>query len=177
MKSRPIIFSAPMVRALLEGRKTQTRRICKEQPPDNGKKNQIWWPDGKGWDMAMFNVFQSRWRVGDELWVRERVRVNKHLGEYIYRDDVSDDVAAGFAWCPSIHMPREASRLTLVLTDVRVQRVQEIDKWDAFAEGIAKTEPNPVASYRSLWESINGDGSWAENSWVWALTFTVKAKN
>jgi hypothetical protein len=227
MKTRPILFSAPMVRALLDGTKSQTRRALKPQPPlDVGSLSaEVIAPtivDRHGNEDAGADVFgcttdDGDWCLrcpygepGELLWVRETFTIkDKALDglEYppFYRSDVTDSHGLCFAtddgpryveqlkWTSSIHMPRWASRLTLRITDVRVQRLQEISQDDALAEGI-DTEGDAyleveraisagvcphhveVATYAWLWDSINGAGSWASNPWVWALTFdTIKA--
>lgn len=183
MKERPILFSAPMVRALLDGRKTQTRRIVKfPHPPE-------------GWHVNNCPYGQP----GDRLWVRESgwerpYRTTKMMREgadtwprFAYAaDDWSDNDRAdfkafGFKPRPSIHMPRWASRILLEITGIRVERLQDISEEDARAEGcevpaiIYPDEPHSaysyVEQYRLLWESINGPGSWDANPWVWCISF------
>lgn len=159
MKERPIIFSAPMVRAILAGTKVQTRFV-------------LGCPYGQ---------------PGDRLWVREAWARDDEDGQLMYRADVGRDLCAD-AWRPSIHMPRWASRITLEVTAVRVERLQDISEADAQAEGvIPKWEPGcsgrlmdafggfsfrPAASaYAELWEQINGPGAWDANPWVWVVEF------
>ncbi len=195
MVERPIIFSGPMVRAILEGRKTQTRRVVKGNPIDIvtliGADDK---PTGEYGLCFHPSVIERRvscpyGQPGDRLWVRETRGINRH-GDVVYRADTSDfshDVRdENQKWKPSIHMPRRASRITLEVLRVRVERLQEISEEDAKAEG-AEMQPaetgqldangNPIekGSYRlgfySLWESINGPGSWIENPWVWAVKF------
>lgn len=176
-KDRPILFSGPMVRALLDGRKTMTRRVLE--------------PETLGADEAIRIPYSLR----DRLWVRE-TWAERLLGEAAsYRADVQD---APIAWRPSIFMPRWASRLTLIVTDVRVERVQEISEEDARAEGCFKGHAsgrvfNDRTSMRlggdewssardwfaDLWDSLNasrGHG-WDANPWVAALTFDVHHRN
>ena len=199
MKSRPILFSAPMVRALLAGTKTQTRRPLREGA----------WLDPKEGVIRMCSVgngvtgFQSvacPYGVpGDQLWVREQfagsIAYERHgyplreWGNKIWY--CADGEPRSGQWTrprPSIHMPRSLSRITLELTDVRVERLQDISEADALAEGVTpKWEPGcsgrlmeaiggfsfrPAASaYADLWEQINGAGSWDANPWVWCLSF------
>jgi hypothetical protein len=204
MIARPILFSAPMIRALLAGTKTQTRRALKCQPIDiipMPKAPDREWvileqrePEPKG------KVVRCRFGApGDVLWCRETWarNANQLSDTYIetstvYRADGEQralDNGLELPWRPSIHMPRWASRLTLRITDVRVQRLQEISEADAMAEGIQKIgtrwEANgicatPVSAcdaYRALWEYINGAGSWAANPWVWCVSFSVEKRN
>lgn len=193
MKERPIIFSAPMVRAIREGRKTQTRRVVKTgKCPDTGCQ------------LAPCEIAGERgerlYRLcpygapGDRLWVRENgwerpYRTEKMLREgadtwqryYYDADGLSDQdredfKAWGFVRRPSIHMPRWASRITLGIEAVRVQRLQDISEYDAIEEGVSgwvKDERCETArdGFRVLWESIYGPGSWAANPWVRAITF------
>ena len=199
MKSRPILFSAPMVRALMAGTKTQTRRPLRDGT----------WLDPKEGVIRMCSVgngvtgFQSvacPYGVpGDQLWVREQfagsIAYERHgyplreWGNKIWY--CADGEPRSGQWTrprPSIHMPRSLSRITLELTDVRVERLQDISEADALAEGVTpKWEPGcsgrlmeaiggfsfrPAASaYADLWEQINGAGSWDANPWVWALSF------
>lgn len=217
MKERPILFSAPMVRAILDGRKTQTRRlaITKRSGIDftgGGPKDGPDWNDPGCWGFEDGNTGIS-WALrgdadasqiacrhgqpGDRLWVRETWAQPAPLdpGPTVYRADYPDCVPAGFEnippagairWKPSIHMPRALSRITLEITDVRVERLQGISERDAIAEGICKTGSgfwstygqrevdgtfSPRSSFQSLWESINGLMSWESNPWVWVIEF------
>ncbi len=182
-RERPILFSGPMVRALLDGRKTQTRRIKKERLPSLRSTRA-----SRERDDCPYGV------PGDRLWVRETWAVDGPLdqvrrehedmmpglghGPYFRADPVHENT--GLTWRPSIHMYRWMSRILLELTEVRVRRLQDIGEEDARAEGC---EPKPgtytadfalhgyVAAYRDLWNDINGPGAWDANPWVWALTF------
>lgn len=201
-RERPILFSAPMVRALLDGRKTQTRRLVKCRHPweieeDDSGKPWPWYPDyvtGGEWD-GWVNCPYGQ--PGDGLWVREGFTPlpmqapteGPSRWQIVYAAGGADEKAApaGYnpmlynyeRWSPSIHMPRWASRLTLEITDVRVQRLQDISEADAIAEGSQEPSLVPItgarlserAVYAALWESINGSGSWVANPWVWAITF------
>ncbi len=183
MRERPILFSGPMVRALLADIKTQTRRVVKPQPRrvDGG----VPFGDAPAWAHAEPGSAMMRCPYGirgDRLWVREAWRPvhsgDKSLGAQ-YRADVSRDQTV---WRPSIHMPRWASRITLEVTGVRVERLQDIGEADATSEGVDSVygdlygiaEPGERvqrAKFHLLWESINGPGSWAENPLVWAVEF------
>lgn len=205
---RPVLMSAPMVRALLDGKKSQTRRVCKDQ--DDGLQwkhveDVATWPenwDGKkalpytGWIVKYPNL--GLWlprtcpygAAGGILWVREAFR--KIIGdthgwiETDYRATyesgarMGDHLGVRPKWSPSIHMPREASRITLKITDVRVERLHDISPDDAAAEGWPGPDAAgtirssyPIAWYSHLWDEINGNGSWERNDWVWALSFEV----
>jgi hypothetical protein len=214
---RPILFSAPMVRALLNGTKTQTRRVVKPQPfidrmgnfcvPDT--KRETHWNYGQRLDGSpCWREFAERrcpyGRPGHKLWVRETWGVGNRpcpsrgwVDGIEYRADCTDDCAPPLhdiipdhveadsiraGWRPSIHMPRWASRITLRITDVRVERLNSISEADARAEGCRSFGPTPggdhdvptggaVEAYQALWEHINGDGSWAANPWVWVVGF------
>ena len=193
---KPILMSTPMVQAILEGRKSQTRRIVK--PPkgaygfmvaknykgqitglygcDANERTQK--NDGKEWLMRC-----PYGDINDILWVRETWF---DAGFYfIYRADSIDD---GFKWRPSIFMPKEANRIKLEITGIRVEKLCDITEEDAMAEGsergIYRTGPkytqfhlelNHHASYKDgykfIWETINGKDSWGKNPWVWVLSF------
>ncbi len=172
-----------MVRAILAGTKTQTRRVVKDRhiaaaPP-----------------VAFFQYLRENCPYGvpgDRLWVRETHATNSHGDRAYYRADCHQrgkdwirpmgegaEICIG-RWTPAIHMPRWASRLTLEITAVRVEQLQEIGEADAVAEGCAgghgaikgyAYNATPQEHYRALWESINGAGSWDANPWVWALSF------
>lgn len=159
MKERPILFSGPMVRAILDGRKTQTRRVVKPRQGMLDDWTGLPCPYGK---------------PGDRLWVRETCYFEQPHGEVIYRADPGSEKAldpefTGLRWRPSIHMPRWASRITLEIVNVRVERLQDIRVDDARAEGV--TAKWPVHGFRNLWQSINGFGSWDANPWVWVVEF------
>ncbi|MDZ4055924.1 MAG: hypothetical protein U1D69_03005 [Polynucleobacter sp.] len=221
MKSRPILFKDDMVRAILEGRKTQTRRVVKLP------RNHAW---GNFFDGQIcpendlsslgFSVDELRCpygKPGDQLWVREAWQgpildseeheaqcredgpeAFKKPGFCVYRAtdllDAIDFDGNEIGWRPSIHMPRWASRITLEITSVRVERLQDISEADAKAEGVeghyvedgwywrnyllteedAAISPMlncPKESFRSLWQSINGLSSWNTNPWVWVMEF------
>jgi hypothetical protein len=218
IKARPILFSTPMVQALLDGRKTQTRRVM--------KFSEFGISDTPGYDWH-FRDKRALWQdqtharmlsrcpygqVGDQLWVRETFLADerdstlavmavdgfcvgkpptdkfKDVGTYA---DVGSLLQVGF-WAkkPSIHMPRWASRITLEITGVRLERLQDISESDAMAEGIIKDadggyasdkhsmhySDHPIESYAALWESINGADSWELNPWVWVIEFRLNLK-
>ncbi|CAB4159310.1 hypothetical protein UFOVP707_76 [uncultured Caudovirales phage] len=209
MAERPILMSAPMVRAILAGTKTQTRRVVKQATGPSlsvgmddatpGVAELSWlYGDGPGHDVheAIKRVPCPYGKPGDLLWVREAffhepadycweasVSIPCRPASTVYRADYEGDTR-GTGWKPSIHMPRALSRITLRVTDVRVERLGDISEADAVAEGIERRGPgwawytdakayttDPRTSYRDLWESINGSGSWDANPWVWCLTF------
>jgi hypothetical protein len=186
MVDKPLIFSAPMIRALLDGRKTQTRRVLKSQPcirpelhePMNGDP---FWCVFDGDEIA------ARVRVpyapGDRLWVREAHRIVRVGADQVSFRAESPDTSI-IKWRSPIHMPRWASRLTLIVTDVRVQRLQEIGIVDAYAEGVVPADL-PLSApamiernlFSDLWNSLHGPDAWDANPWVAAITFTVHKCN
>lgn len=181
MKERPILFSTPMVRAILEGKKTQTRRLIKPQPAA-GVRNSVFVPsgleDGHGRELQC-----SYGGPGDRLWVREAIGI--HIdpvktgleGVCVYRADFPDGPNVTFEprWTPSIHMPRWASRITLEITGVRVERLRQITESDAQAEGCTGEHfDTALSDFIWLWDKINGkrEGwAWANNPWVWVVEF------
>jgi hypothetical protein len=176
MKERPILFSGPMVRAILDGRKTQTRRVVKLRNDSCGDPIM---PN----DPRMPCPFGG---PGDRLWVKETH--GPSAGGMVYRADGGTACPDGGKWRPSIFMPRWASRITLEVTGVRVERLQDISQADAMAEGVtqgvyrgltgsivATCEDQVVEGYRELWQSINGPGSWDANPWVWVVEFKRQA--
>lgn len=180
MTDRPIIFSAPMVRALLDGRKTQTRRVLK---PPYGTLEYL---GGGDWRPICTNFFK-----GDRLYVRETVvrqETDQGVGYQTYAADGAE-VWPLTQWhhkrnaIPSIHMPRWASRITLTVTDVRVQRLQDISRADCIAEGISAVDPafpssaTTLTRFQGLWNSLHGPDAWTANHWVVAVSFTVQRGN
>lgn len=179
MMERPIIFSAPMVLAILDGTKTQTRRLVKPQPRrvDCG----VPFGDGPAWAHAEPGSAVIRCpygKRGDRLWVRESFCDARQAaaGRVLYR--ASGDTAC--CWKPSIHMPRACSRIALDVTGVRVERLHQISRGDAMAEGCPfanmQNGESPVLWYEYLWRAINGPDSWDANPWVWVVEFR-KAHN
>lgn len=211
MKAKPIIFSAPMICALLDGRKSQTRRNLTVRTRDG----EVLPPS-------------THYAPGDLLWVRETCSaLESHGGLDCVRFDadqvwrpIENTPEAADRWLrmhhyggkrgatvPSIHMPRWASRLTLEVTEVRVQRLQDISEEDVNAEGIAgvtkdgrlwkwgipdrdglpgnddhgwhwqEWEADPRRAYAKLWNSLHGPEAWDANPWVAAITFTTRHKN
>jgi hypothetical protein len=196
MKERSILFSAPMVRALLAGTKTQTRRIIKRPLNHPGRTVYTYYGPGKNnpahASVAIANGPDSPdgsdekvrcpyGAAGDRLWVREtwaprdqQALKQRDRAMLYYRADGEREHETDGKWRPSIFMPRWASRITLEVTGVRVEQLQEITESDAKAEGVdpvvAKL-PTHRDAYRSLWGEINGAGSWDENPWVWVIEF------
>lgn len=203
MRERPILFSSPMVRALLAGTKTQTRRVMKLQPDatwardeDTGLHYALKMPASANglpwWNIGGIGGGKEcpYGQPGDRLWVRETWNYDppdevfgKNPDRVIFRADYQhpDTLNADEypTWKPSIFMPRWASRILLEITGVRVKRLQDISIGDCCAEGapIADNEPHQTHAvhtwYQKLWESINGHGSWAANPWVWVVEFKV----
>lgn len=234
MRERPILFNGPMVRALLDGRKTQTRRVVKLAPPADADEVFFWsgedlrragWPNvsepgmwarRNGRDGYIQHIGRCPYGVpGDRLWVREThliydahgqhradgerwgpwgglpTRLSEDRTKIAYFREGFDRCDPGH-WRPSIHMPRWASRLTLEITEVRVERLQDISAADAEAEGVREPsigpihvfsqggsgaldpeKADPLLLWQILWRFINGEDSWAANPWVWAITFRV----
>ena len=193
MTDRPILFSALMVRAILAGTKTQTRRVAKHPLA----QNLSYIVDiGKGWFGDEEGEVQIRCpygQPGDRLWVRETWQAvsgndrARHIMTHPRPDRGWLEYAAtpradepAYKWRPSIHMPRWASRITLEVTGVRVERLQDISEADAMAEGVHYSLLEKIQAgqdrwarhaYKKLWESINGPGSWDLNPWVWVVEF------
>jgi len=170
MTERPILFSAPMVRALLAGTKTQTRRALRDGTwwtPEHGVIRMA--PAGLACT-GFAHVACPYGKPGNRLWVRETWA--QHGLRAVYRADGDERPTGAGAWRPSIHMPRKLSRITLEVTGVRVERLQDISTSDCWAEGIPSSpDVDPLHEYRDLWESINGTGSWDANPWVWVVEF------
>lgn len=162
MKERPILFKAEMVNAILKGQKTQTRRIIKPQPS----------PDEPGTIYEFARNFMLRYEAGTHLWVRETWLFDG--SDYLYKCTHDGELK----WKPSIFMPRTASRITLKILNVRIERIQDITEEDAVAEGLSGwTEGKyPLTAKRrfaELWDSINlkrGYG-WDSNPWVIVIQF------
>jgi hypothetical protein len=224
LNEHPILFSAEMVRAILDGRKTQTRRVITPQPEpcdielpfSESVLEPSWWSNYERWDGVAQQMVEgdvkTRWwhcpygRPGDRLWVRENWNAlmagswtehrNPTRGNCEVRYAASDRLAdmtakdRGYRWRPSIHMPRWASRITLEITAVRVERIQQISHEDGIAEGIdawidslpqekrngdvrAQSLSLKQLAYSYLWDSINGKRGfgWDKNPWVWVVEF------
>jgi len=211
-RERPILFSAPMVRAILEGRKTQTRRVAKVH--DAHIPGMIS-PDGSNCARTPQKhiAYCPYGQPGDRLWVRETFALQCDCdgdeppfsdGRPVQREVIEDDGEHWLQphykasdetpdltcehekcdadvcvrpWRPSIHMPRWASRITLDITGVRLERVQEISLDDCYAEGISLTDEKRLSQlrfyYATLWDSINAKRGfgWDKNPWVWVLEF------
>lgn len=228
-KERPILFKAEMVNAILDGSKTQTRRIVKPQPDlvANGIVARFT-PDDQKLGRLGEIVNCPFGKVGDQLWVRETFcssdrnvagykadalcgafgydgdgnkifvkhgYILDHSCKQTYQNNFEEGWNTfglghfGGKWKPSIFMPKWLSRIQLEITNIRIERLNDISEEDAIAEGIERGNKwlngsrnyyndndhhgwqRPVDSYRSLWESINGKGSWAANPWVWIVEF------
>lgn len=202
MNDKPILFSAPMVRAILEGRKTMTRRVLKPQPEERAKFLG-WLNIGKpfarpiaGFSKTAVRHIKVRYAVGDQLWVREAWRAESsdmdHIppiriptaSQILYEANGSfgKDATVG-KLRPSIHMPRWASRILLKVTAVKIERLQDISEEDAKAEGVEPRIDHVgdahclyTMPFNILWTTINGPGSWEANPWVAAYSFEVVKK-
>lgn len=205
----PILFSTPMVRAILAGKKSQTRRVVSARNSlfDGGPVDKKRWGElqfAKAWvdpgpspagnpgpylkvpreadgDRYVHRIY-PRIQPGDRLWVKETWCRLMRAGHFVdgvafYAADgegfpklKSTDGTEASPWRPSIFMPRWASRINLEVTAIRVERLQDMTREDAYAEGLS----NPGESFPALWDAINGKRpgcSWADNPWVYALTF------
>lgn len=203
MNEHPILFSTPMVQAILDGRKTMTRRICKHQT----------WSYSELHDVNVNAITRKTDKtvscpygeIGDVLWVREGYSIagfdNTQLC-FCYKADegtmwseMGDNFPERirfFKSKPSIHMPKAAARIWLRVEEITVERLQDISKFDAIAEGIKhrlnpedptkaefyhytkdKWGPSPKHSFQTLFQKINGEDSWDANPWVWVVKFKV----
>jgi len=206
---KPILFNLEMVQAILDGRKIQTRRPIKPQVefesgydyPHENELGIFWKNDTSYKNIKEFIEDASKYQVGDILYVRETwqeflddevpIERNRgpeaHLGKaqikshYYYRADgeLEHPKYGKALWRPSIHMPKEAARLFLKVTDVRVERLQDMKEVDAKREGVNPWMNGPyfmetyLSSFRQLWNNIYTDKGfdWVENPWVWVYTF------
>ncbi|KTJ31029.1 hypothetical protein ASU87_18660 [Enterobacter roggenkampii] len=201
-----MIFNGEMVRAILDGRKTQTRRVMKPQPdPCPAPRSGHWWPsnvfktmlhveeemqNGKGGWGGLVGDACPFGAVGDRIWVREtwaeagagapdlklyRADYPEHVPTHYENVPPADEIR----WTPSIHMPRWASRLTLEITGVRVERLRDLSEDDAKSEGITPPSGGVLPgweyriNFRDLWMSIYGADNWEANPWVWVIEFKV----
>lgn len=185
---RPIIFSGAMVRAILDGRKTQTRRVVKLQPRSRADigHHGAGMPFIRNPDPLCKNFACPYGHPGDRLWVRETWGTGGYFPyPYAYRADGVE--YPNERWKPSIHMPRRGCRLVLEITGVRVERLQAISDADCWAEGAAvqarpdqfsvhsvlgpdgKAYLSPRGAFHALWTSTGGD--WDANPWVWVVEF------
>ena len=179
MENRPIIFSTPMVQAILDGRKTQTRRVIKPQP----LRSPYWthYENSGAFYPATYDAEPSFLRCpygkpGDRLWVRETFCVFNYDDEEVWYK--ASPVASacwhdatlknnGMRWKPSIHMPKKYARIWLEITGVRVERLKDLSPKDGIAEGVEHWSIFP-----SLWDSINKKKHpWSSNPWVWVVEF------
>ena len=185
-----MIFNGEMVRALLDGRKTQTRRPVKVPHIDRDAMCELSGNELAG-ELSAGNYRNSpHGKPGDRIWVREtwaRYNIDQDSHDMAYRATPPADWPEEGRWRPSIHMPRWASRLTLEITGVRVERLKSISQEDAQDEGMELTgwrptysDPDsggevwtPYDNFAQLWESIYGEGSWQANPWVWVIEFKV----
>lgn len=210
MKERPIIFSAPMVLAILEGRKTMTRRVVRDikQPGDTAHRmsaaaEKACLNDDGEWvfedldETSRYVVDCPYGKPGDRLWVRETCRAMRmpseiwgvrYLADLDWRPNAKAEALAWYGRregahmppknVPAIHMPRWASRITLEITAVRVERLNDITVADAVAEGaLVKREVDQfarvhaISMFSAIWQGIHGPGSWDANPWVWVIEF------
>lgn len=204
MKERSILFTGEMVRAILAGQKTQTRRVIKVDPKweldmfafenpvgteafnamdTTGKNLVVKCPYGKPGDRLWVRENWAVLRDEDECSIQEITEMNAAGPPSLFYCDTADHTAG--RWRPSIHMPRWASRLNLVITDVCVQRIQSIDYEDTRKEGdpwwgrqwptFAEEKADLASWYRNLWDKINAKRGfgWDANPWVWVVEFEV----
>lgn len=218
IKERPILFSGPMVRAILEGRKTQTRRVINPQPVHDPTSKMPWvdeglTPSGAGRTGHSLRLIDCPYgRPGDRLWVREKFcQKLDDAGMFVYNTEGNldpscfwyaadglqvvkgngdggtqyrKDGSEASPWRPSIHMPREACRMTLDIVNVRVERLQEIDVAGCRAEGIESlaiesheyalhTKNDWLLGFSQLWDKLNAKRGYAfdSNPWVWVIEF------
>lgn len=196
---KPITFRTDMVKAILDGRKSQTRRIIKPQPEHDEDSGYVYWKK------RQFDIHEYFWsdqfprycpygKTGDILYVKETWCYETDMGGgnngwYFYKADFEEHEGPT-KWKSSRFMPKSAARLFLEITDIRVERLNDISENDAYAEGIDEDELEDAVNtynyygnsylgrntpckyvYKNLWEHINGEGSWAQNPFVWVIEF------
>lgn len=200
MKNTPILFSTPMVLAILDDIKSQTRREVKGPDPKDTfihSTNGIWYsfmPFGETKSKYIFNIKNPYGNAGDKLWVRETVSKHTVNGKYVYKasiDNLLPEEKQGIIWKPSIHMEAWQARIFLTICNIRVERLLDISDLDAMAEGIKEYSKDGIVSkywineslswndmprspreaYFKLWDEINGKDSHKKNPWVWVITF------
>ena len=184
MAIKPILFNTEMVRAILDGRKTCTRRLVRFLPGENSQ-----WTGYIRDGLMLYNgrnepcIMKAPYQPGDILYVRETWKRAPN-GYYYYEDWQRNDIADITKWKPSIHMPKEAARIWLKVTDVRVERLQEISGEGALAEGTDKyihvdgtlNEDQTITSFIGIWNSTIKKSDldrygWNANPWVWVIEF------
>ncbi len=212
MSEKPILFSAPMVRALLAGTKTQTRRVVKHE---HSAEIEVWRWNGVSWRFGVYGeggvaadmggMACPYGGCGDSLWVKETWRPQASRTQVAWNVHYAADgqgLTASLAMVPEtwrrpkaaatgnvspLFMPRWASRITLGIVGVRVEKLKDISGRDAMAEGLtqcgdkgwhagdeAACWTDPRDAYRALWENINGADSWTLNPWVWVVEFNTR---
>ncbi len=198
MNEKPILFNSEMVNAILSGRKIMTRRIISEKAlhlfgvaASSGECHPIELCGQRS--QSYYLEFCPLGKPGDQLWVREtwaRYNIDQTSHDMAYRATAPADWPKDGLWRPSIHMPRWASRINLLITGVRVERLQDISEEDSMNEGIdadslAESQdhydciadhnmtgrPTAKGYFSNLWQSIYGEESWEANPWVWVINF------
>lgn len=197
MKMKPIIFNSESIRAILDGRKTQTRRVIKPQPKYRAYLQEKAFHIPKFGYIAVSNSSALKehmnapyGKVSDVLWARETWMLYNHMGTFNGKcpEKLPYDLSVGykadefdkdnlFTWRSPIHIPKWAARIFLEITNIRVEKVQDISEEDARSEGCCFTGINPsqaaIAEFMLLWDSINkkrGYG-WDMNPWCWCVEF------
>lgn len=193
MKIRPILFSTLMVQAILEGRKSMTRRIIKSPTGLFGIGMAKYEPNANFYyhnrevialdenECSVKNILCPYGQSGDILWVRESFRYFGYDSSkmVIYKaghNTINFEADHKESWKPSIHMPKAAARIFLKITDIRVERLQDMSREDCKKEGVLLGNDNGKFAgwhdvFRDLWEKINGPDSWVSNPWVWVISF------
>ena len=193
----PILFNTEMIKAILEGHKTMTRRLLRSIEEDNFRQiERIWLEDGEWLAESKSGLIYKGFikcpygKKGDILWVRETF-TELQKGEFKYKASIPNRLESGI-WKPSIHMPKSAARIWLRIKNIRIERICNISYKDCIAEGIEKYGPFgeykgaphpggmlfrafkfPQSAFRSIWVYMNGEKSWKENPWVWVIEFEV----
>jgi hypothetical protein len=182
---RPIAFSMAMVRAVLEGRKTQTRRLIFPQPDIVGRDR-----DGKPVAFQGGRTIRCPFGLpGDRLWVRERWAYRnqfenprgKDAGPIVYAADPTSATLRGRAWRQSRSLPKVLSRIVLQITDIRIERLKRITPADARAEGFVSSEEidDPLRWFQTIWDELFAERGfgWEKNPLVWVVLFEVHSVN
>lgn len=177
-KYHPILFSTPMVQAILEGRKTQTRRVVKDKLLQNAT------PEDDLEFLLLTIIY--KYKVGDVLWLRETFRqIEQEVGSPRFEYKATENINLTDKWKPSLFMPKQACRTFLKIKSIRVERLQDISEEDSIAEGVIKENNGQWKNYlvpqtfwtyakysfETLWISINGKESMNKNPFVWVYEF------